>query len=145
MNRKSNSGTGMFLMEMMVVVFFFILCASICILAFVRADRMSRRAMERNHAVSAAESMAEVWKLEGIEGLSERMDADADPGSPGSCVVRWDAEWRTVGVGQSQADFEGILQSVSDEQGMNTASVEIRRAADSELLFALNACRYKRP
>lgn len=39
MNRRS--GSGIFLMEMMVVVFFFMLCASTCILAFAKSDRMS--------------------------------------------------------------------------------------------------------
>ena len=50
-------------MEMMVVVFFFMLCASTCILAFAKSDRMSRLAWERDHAVSAAQSEAELWKL----------------------------------------------------------------------------------
>ena len=47
MNRRSGSGSGIFLMEMMVVVFFFMLCASTCILAFAKSDRMSRLAWER--------------------------------------------------------------------------------------------------
>ena len=145
MNRKSNSGTGMFLLEMMVVVCFFIVCASVCVLAFVKAGRMSRLAAERNHAVSAAESMAEVWKLEGIEGLRERMNARVDSDSPDICVVWWDADWNTAESGASQPYFEGSLQSMSDGQGMETASVEIWRTADSKVLFTLDACRYKRP
>ena len=49
MRRKQHS--GIFMMEMIMVVFFFILCASICILVFVKADRMSRDAADLNQSV----------------------------------------------------------------------------------------------
>ena len=80
MNRRSGSGSGIFLMEMMVVVFFFMLCASTCILAFAKSDRMSRLAWERDHAVSAAQSETELWKLS-----DERMDGKQDR--------YWNADW----------------------------------------------------
>ena len=70
MRRKQHS--GIFMMEMIMVVFFFILCASICILVFVKADRMSRDAADLNQSVLIAQSVAEVWKLEGTEGLKQR-------------------------------------------------------------------------
>ncbi len=73
MNRKSGSGSGLFLMEMIVAVFFFILCASTCILAFARSDNMSRTAKELNQGILAAESTAEIWKAEGVDGLASRM------------------------------------------------------------------------
>lgn len=73
MNRKQHS--GVFMMEMIMVVFFFILCASICILVFVRADRMSRQADDLNQGVLAAQSVAEVWKAEAFDGLKTRFQA----------------------------------------------------------------------
>ena len=51
MNRKSGSGSGPFLMEMLVVVGFFIICASICVLVFVKADNISKDARDINQAV----------------------------------------------------------------------------------------------
>ena len=76
MNKKQHS--GVFMMEMIMVVFFFIICASICILVFVRADKMSRRADDLNQAVLAAQSAAEVWKAEGEDGLEKRFQAVSD-------------------------------------------------------------------
>ena len=95
MNRRSGSGSGIFLMEMMVVVFFFMLCASTCILAFAKSDRMSRLAWERDHAVSAAQSEAEIWKLS-----DERQD--------GNRVLYWDADWKET-EDQSAAAYAGSL------------------------------------
>lgn len=63
MNRKSGSGSGPFLMEMLVVTGFFIACASICVLVFVKADGMSQGARDLNQAVLAAESLAEELKV----------------------------------------------------------------------------------
>lgn len=79
MNRKHHS--GVFMMEMIAVVFFFILCAGICIQTFVRADSMSRRASDINQSVLIAQSVAEIFKAEGTEGLKERMRAEEkEPG-----------------------------------------------------------------
>lgn len=73
MSRKQHS--GIFMMEMIMVVFFFILCSSVCILVFVKGDRMSRDAADLNQSVLIAQSVAEVWKLEGPEGLNQRFGA----------------------------------------------------------------------
>lgn len=62
MNRKSGSGSGLFLMEMLVAAGFFIICSSICVMVFVKADRISRNAWDMNHAVEKAQSLAEELK-----------------------------------------------------------------------------------
>ena len=62
MNRKSGSGSGPFLMEMLVVVGFFIICASICIMVFVKSDNISREARDINQAVLMAQSLTEELK-----------------------------------------------------------------------------------
>ena len=72
MRNRSDSGTAVFLMEMIAVVGFFILCASVCILAFVKANSLSCLAKDTNYASLAAESVAEIWKAEDEEGLEIR-------------------------------------------------------------------------
>ena len=49
-------------MEMLVVVGFFIICASICVLVFVKADNISKDARDINQAVLKAQSLAEELK-----------------------------------------------------------------------------------
>ena len=81
MKSKRDSGTALFLMEMIAVVCFFILCASICILVFVRANNLSRLAKDTNYASLAAESVAEVWKAEDEAGLKEHFQMSGDGAS----------------------------------------------------------------
>ncbi len=132
MNRKRESGSGMFVMEMIVVVFFFMICASICILGFVKSDRMSRLAADRNQAVLAAQSTAEIWKLEGVEGLAARMGAKPDPlGTSDSLTV-------------CQDRFQYDIRVSCDDSGMEQAEIVITRLSDKEELFSLTALHYER-
>lgn len=61
-SRKRTSGSGPFLMEMILVTGFFIICASICVLVFARANRLSQRASDINQAVLEAQTLAEEMK-----------------------------------------------------------------------------------
>lgn len=132
MNKRSGSGSGIFLMEMMVVVFFFMLCASTCILAFAKSDRMSRLAWERDHAVSAAQSVAEVWKL-------------SEEQQEGEQSLYWNADWEET-ENQSEAVYMGSLTETSKEDGIQNLQIVIRKAGeDGEELFALDAAKYVRP
>lgn len=107
MNRKSHS--GVFLMEMIGVVFFFLLCAGICTRIFVKADLMSREAADLNRAVLIAQSSGEVYKERGNEGLKEifflQEDAKAD-----SYLMKFDKNGAAITSGQAvfvaEADFQ---------------------------------------
>ena len=59
MSRNRGSGSGPFLMEMVIAAGFFMLCVAICVSAFVRADHLSRVGQDVNHGVLAAESLVE--------------------------------------------------------------------------------------
>ena len=132
MNKRSGSGSGIFLMEMMVVVFFFMLCASTCILAFAKSDRMSRLAWERDHAVSAAQSVAEVWKL-------------SEEQQEGEQSLYWNADWEET-KNQSEAVYTGSLTETSKEDGIQNLQIVIREAGErGEELFVLEAAKYVRP
>lgn len=140
MNKKNSSGAGMFMLEMIAAVFFFILCASICIRVFVKADSMSRLARDTNNAVLAAESVAEVWKAEGPEGLSGRLHAQAGEDRMFLC---WDREWNAV-ADEADAAYLGEL-SWTGESGFETARIMIRRADKKDTgaeLFDMTAARY---
>lgn len=141
MNRKQHS--GVFMMEMIMVVFFFILCASICILVFVRADRMSRQADDLNQGVLAAQSVAEVWKAESLTGLEKRflaqMDEDGESlvmgfGKDGNTVAAEDAVY-VVTLQQSEADENNMLQSatiVVSRDGGQVYTLSVNRHESAE-------------
>ena len=164
-NKRGGSGSGIFLMEMMVVVFFFMLCASTCILAFAKSDRMSRLAWERDHAVSAAQSVAEVWKLSGEDGTGNLQKGlpsgktqtvsgetqQAEKQSAGletqadSDLVYWNADWEET-QDPAAAVYTGVLTESVQDTGMQKLQIVIREAGErGEELFVLEAAKYVRP
>ncbi len=136
MKNKRDSGTALFLMEMIAVVCFFILCASICILVFVRANNLSRLARDTNQASLAAESVAEIWKAEDREGLTARfhMTQDGDAG-----VIYWDSQWNVT----EEESPTGYAARVELDTGERTeeAQIQILRSEDKTELFLLTVKR----
>lgn len=143
MNKNGGSGTAMFMMEMIMVVFFFILCASTCILIFVKANQMSGMANDTNRGVVGAESIAEVWKAEGEQGLEERMLAVPAVNSEGQTVSRilWDADWK-VSAGAEMAAYQGDVLPVTESDGLAEIRISIERVRDQVTLFELQTKKY---
>lgn len=147
MNSRKRSGSGIFLMEMIMVCGFFLLCASVCIQVFLRADSMSRLAREKNQAVLAAESLADTWKAYGMEGI--------EPGSAGASelTIYWDAAWEQEWGKEScffaqltekkeeSGDGTGSMDSLLIEIGRGTGHSRWRELGD-ERLFTLEVKRY---
>lgn len=108
MNRKSHS--GVFLMEMIGVVFFFLLCAGICTRIFVKADLMSREAADLNRAVLIAQSSGEVYKKRGNEGLKEIFSLQEGDAKADSYLMKFDKNGDAITSGQAvfvaEADFQ---------------------------------------
>jgi hypothetical protein len=134
--RVGKSGSGLFLMEMIVAVFFFMVCASICILAFAKSDSISRRAKNLNQAVLAAESTAEVWKASGVDGLETELGfAPEIPGDESALTAVHDS-------------FVVRVELSTENQGMTEAAIHVRPAhpalSDPDEIFRLETRRYER-
>lgn len=134
MNKKSGSGSGPFLMEMLAAVGFFIVCASICVSVFARADRMSRQAMDLNQGVLAAQTVVEEFR-------------SGEPLAEEPCV--WDGDWVRYESGQKamEAGHEVVyLPKVTwkDEDGLKKIDVQILKTRNGQetLIFELHSEQY---
>lgn len=136
MKHKRDSGTALFLMEMIAVVCFFILCASVCILVFVKANNLSRLAKDTNQASLAAESVAEIWKAEQARGLEERLGMTS--GDNGG-VIYWDGRWK-VTAQEDQAEYAARVE-LTEEGNVEEAGIAVVRLGDGTELFTLTAKR----
>ena len=88
MSRNRGSGSGPFLMEMVIAAGFFMLCVAVCLSAFVKADRISKNARDINHAVLAAESLTEEIKA----GNTENFGTSLPDGSFSTVLKNWKME-----------------------------------------------------
>lgn len=149
MNKKNSSGSGMFMLEMIMAVFFFLLCSGICVMAFVKADRMSHLAQDTNQAVMIAESMAETWKVGGKELLEEKTGAissnseetEKDEDSQSSVCTVYPDQKGEQAAAESDVFFMGIL-SQKEKNGLETAEITVIRQRDQKQLFTMTIARY---
>ena len=74
MNQRNQSKSQLFMMEFLVVLLLFAVCAAICISAFVRADHISRDSVQLNRALALAQSVAEEIKATGMINGEEPAD-----------------------------------------------------------------------
>jgi len=65
MRGRTLSGSGLFLIELMLAILIFALAAAICLRIFVTADYISTESIQLNRAVLAAQSSAEAFKATG--------------------------------------------------------------------------------
>ncbi|MEG0687732.1 MAG: hypothetical protein RR466_03485 [Hungatella sp.] len=136
MSKQKSSGWAMPLMEMIVVVFFFILCAGICIQVYVKSDQISRLSEDTGHSIMMAQSIAETVKAHGEEGLQEILNATTD--GTGLYRIDWDKAWKPLPPGELPVYWAEI--SVSEEDEMLQADISV--FGRSQMLYQLSVSRY---
>lgn len=125
---KRNHSAGLFLMEIIVVILFFSVCAGICIQAFAKADSMSREASSLNHAVVRAESAA------------EEIRAAAGTGNAEDYRRFWDTGWRET-QDEKAAAYRMEVTLTDDGAGMEQAEISVLKQDGTEL-YALSVRHY---
>ncbi len=135
MNRKNRSNVMM--MEMIVAVFFFLLCAAVCIQAFVKADLLSKRAADLNQSVLIAQSTAEIWKAEGEAGLIHRFNGVKKDSPLETYTMMFDKKGNAAD--QSQAVYYGDVKVISELE----AEVTVSKAGNT--LYTLAVSRHLNP
>lgn len=154
MSKKSGSGSGPFLMEMLVVVGFFIICASICVMVFAKADSMSRRARDMNQAALKAQSLAEsmkagqepAWSSETPEEVSMVLPEGLKEGQELRCVY-WDRDWKETGF-LAGWEYAGIFcEETRDHMREGTIWILRRGPGEPEeqILMELSISQYQKP
>ncbi len=127
MNSRKGSSSGIFLMEMIMVCGFFLLCAAVCIRVFIQADSMSRLAREMNQAVLAAESVADRWKV----GASE---SEGPSGGGWPDQISWDQDWELLDVtdldGGAKAWYTADLARQEAPGMVCHMTIQVRRGED---------------
>lgn len=122
-------------MEMIVVVFFFILCSSICILTFVKSNNMSRQAKDLNQGVIVTESIAEVIRAKGPEGLIVELGAVKQP--DGVYHMYWDQDWKLAE--QNAGSYEAAV-TVAGTETMETNKITV--SSTDRVIYEIELNRY---
>ena len=95
MRQQNRSKSTLFLMELIIVIFFFSICAAICVNVFGSAQQMARDSHNLSNAVMAARSAAGCYNSAdgdssaAVDLLDGAMSADHG-------IVYYDKEWQQV-------------------------------------------------
>lgn len=129
--KKRSAKSSLMLMELIVVILFFALCAAICMQVFASARLRSRDARALSGAALAAESAAECVKAS--RGDLTRVQALLGGDFEGeTLIIGYDEQWQQTA--RNQAPF--LLEIEPEGSG---ARITAARPGDGDALFSLTA------
>ena len=62
MNKQPTRRSNLFLVELIIAILFFSLASTVCVRIFVKSHTLEEESIQLNHAVSAATSVAEIFR-----------------------------------------------------------------------------------
>lgn len=129
------------LMELMVMIAVFSLCAALCLQAFVKSDRVSRRNEARDRAVALCQSAAEVIRHTGgdFSAAAQRLGATAE--TEDTLLLFYGADWQpSEAISPDVYPFGytlGICRIATDVPGLEKAGVWVREDETGQELFRI--------
>jgi len=121
--RKKTSKSSLFLIELMIAVLFFALCAGVCLSMFAAAHQMSVGSSELTHALNAVQQGAECIKEDKdlITELLQGTELEEN-----TYVVYYDSDWNIV-TDQALMSYEMSI-IVLEETPMLTAQIQVSKS-----------------
>jgi len=133
MNRQPGRRSSLFLLELMIAIFFFILASAICILLFVTAHTLENDSLNLNQAVHACTSAAEILRSqEEPLSLFSELYPDGALEKDGFCAYFNDS-WQPCTV--SDSVFVMHLQ-FSDKEHLRSGEIVVSSPEDT--LYSLH-------
>ncbi|MBQ7564325.1 MAG: hypothetical protein IJT16_10085 [Lachnospiraceae bacterium] len=140
--KQKNAGTSLFLMEMIIIVLFFSVSSAVCVQAFVNSHLIDRKTQELNHAVYAAQSVAEVMK--GTDGTIESL-LSAYPeakAAENGLSLYYNSEFKSCNGSDPHLSY--LLEaSLSREGTLETIQISVIKTEDQSEIYALTATKYR--
>lgn len=140
MKSQGKSKTSLFLMELVIAIMFFSVCAAICMQLFVQAHIIGNKTRELNYAVASAQGFAEVMR--GTDGSIEEIlkyYPMAASDNETFFEVYYDGDFNPCEY--SDATYVGDV-TLTPNGVIQNMNVKIVKIADYEEIFSLNATKY---
>lgn len=130
--RRSRS--GLLVLELIVAVGVFSLCAAICVGLFVQADTISRESTALGQAVTLSQNTAERYKTVGgdLEQLAHLLDTSCNP--DGTLEVSFDRDWQ---IAQDQTVCYRLTITPQPADGLHKAELCVQDLQNGQTLIDL--------
>lgn len=128
--RKTKSKSSLFLMELIIAILIFSLCAAVCMQVFAAAKKASNQSSELSHAVMCAQSVVETYKAaSGDLGETARIYG-AQLAAADEVTASFGTDWERT---DSEAAYTLSLIVLED----GTACAQVYKAGSAELIYSL--------
>lgn len=117
--------TGLFLMELMIALLIFALCASVCVAIIAKASANLTESRDMSNALILSQNQAEL-----IKSGKETVDK----------TDYFDAE--LTAVNKDNSVYYSVSKIRSEDNGVKEYTVEIYRTADNKLIYDINSAYY---
>lgn len=87
--------SGLFMIELLIAVGVFTLCAAVCVGLFVRSEVMSRESADLTRMTAEARNVVECWKAAGGD-FERAAQLCGGGGGVSALTVQYDADWNRI-------------------------------------------------
>jgi len=122
------TATGLFMIELLLAVGIFALCAAVCLGLFAKAETVSQDCADQDRAVEAAKSAAAVFRLWGWQ--EELAEASGGSEEDGVVTICYNGDWQPA---EGEAAYTLTLTPVP-EKPCPEAELRVTRRDGTELL-----------
>ena len=123
--KSAMSGSGVFLIELLLAILIFAVASAVCLKIFVTAHQVSTESSKLNQAVIAAQSAAECFKAaKGNIGETATLLGTDSEVSADSVIVRFDETWDVLPQ-ESAYEYVLELKRLSAQSGCIDGEVEV--------------------
>ena len=132
MRKQYTSRATLFFMELVIVIFFFAICAAICVNVFGTAQQMARESDSLSKAVLEVRSAASCYKA--AEGkLDETAELLCGDMQDACLTVYYDTEWK-----KTEVPYEnGFMLCVEEREQAGEADIFVINLQTEALIFSL--------
>lgn len=140
MKHYTKSKSSLFLMEFIITLLLFSICAAICMRLFAASDALSKKTEELNNAVACAQGFAEVMR--GTDGTADSIVLyypDAVRSADGFIEVFYNSDFKECEYNEAKYVADITLMPNGVIQNME---VMIVRISDHDEVYSLTATKY---
>lgn len=131
--KTSTSKTSLVLMEIIITLFFFMVCGALCIQIFVSANQTNKKAVDLNKAVVLANSFGEIFKSqEGDIAKMEDYFPYALAWGEGHLTVYYDDEFNECSIDDSVYIVNGYIEN---DGKLANASISVVYCEDDHEIY----------
>lgn len=134
MNKHTRSKSGLFLMELTIVILFFAITSAVCMQIFTTAKVKSDHSSNLSNAVLVAESVAESYKSYNgdMKSVSKYFNSTL---VEKTVMIYYDKNWKAV-KSKDDSSFVLILTQLENKDGKTNAKINISQVG-GKIIYTL--------